>query len=166
MTLSSAVWATASGDGILNRWLFAGGDRQVRDVMVFGDSGILACTPPDRRPEWEATKKRLVWPNGATATAYSAHDPESLRGPQFDAAWADELAKWKKAEVAWDMLQFALRLGPNPQAVVTTTPRPVPLLKRLMADEATRLTRMATSARPGGHRRMPRKSTVSCGFCR
>jgi len=64
---------------------------QVREVMVFGDSGILACSPPDRRPEWEATRKRLVWPNGAVATVYSAHDPDSLRGPQFDAAWVDEL---------------------------------------------------------------------------
>lgn len=119
---------------------------QVRDVMIFGDSGILACTPPDRRPEWEATKKRLVWPNGATATAYSAHDPESLRGPQFDAAWADELAKWKKAEVAWDMLQFALRLGDNPQQVVTTTPQNVEVLKAIMKNPSTVSTHAPTAA--------------------
>ena len=79
--------------------------------MVFGPSGILACSPPDRRPEWQATRKRLVWPNGAVAQIFSASDPESLRGPQFDCAWCDELAKWTKAEEAWDMLQFALRLG-------------------------------------------------------
>ena len=66
--------------------------EQTRDVMVFGDSGILACCPPDRRPKWEAGRRRLVWPNGATATVFSANDPEALRGPQFDAAWADELA--------------------------------------------------------------------------
>ncbi len=119
---------------------------QVRDVMVFGDSGILACSPPDRRPEWEATKKRLVWPNGATATAYSAHDPESLRGPQFDAAWADELAKWKKAEVAWDMLQFALRLGDNPRQVVTTTPRNVATLKTILKNPSTVITHAPTVA--------------------
>lgn len=119
---------------------------QVRDVMVFGDSGILACSPPDRRPEWEATKKRLVWPNGATATAYSAHDPESLRGPQFDAAWADELAKWKKAEVAWDMLQFALRLGDNPRQVVTTTPRNVATLKAILKNPSTVITHAPTVA--------------------
>jgi phage terminase large subunit-like protein len=119
---------------------------QVRDVMIFGDSGILACTPPDRRPEWEATKKRLVWPNGATATAYSAHDPESLRGPQFDAAWADELAKWKKAEVAWDMLQFALRLGDNPRQVVTTTPRNVATLKAILKNPSTVITHAPTVA--------------------
>lgn len=119
---------------------------QVRDVMVFGDSGILACTPPDRRPEWEATRKRLVWPNGATATAYSAHDPESLRGPQFDAAWADELAKWKKAEVAWDMLQFALRLGEHPRQVVTTTPRNVATLKAILKNPSTVITHAPTVA--------------------
>ncbi len=72
---------------------------------------MIACSPPDRRPEWEATRKRLVWPNGAEAQVFSAHDPDSMRGPQFDAAWVDELAKWKRAEEAWDMLQFALRLG-------------------------------------------------------
>jgi phage terminase large subunit-like protein len=119
---------------------------QVRDVMVFGDSGILACTPPDRRPDWEATKKRLVWPNGATATAYSAHDPESLRGPQFDAAWVDELAKWKKAEAAWDMLQFALRLGDNPRQVVTTTPRNVATLKAILKNPSTVVTHAPTVA--------------------
>lgn len=119
---------------------------QVRDVMVFGDSGIMACTPPDRRPHWEATRKRLVWPNGATATAYSAHDPESLRGPQFDAAWADELAKWKKADVAWDMLQFALRLGDNPRQVVTTTPRNVGTLKAILKNPSTVITHAPTVA--------------------
>lgn len=68
---------------------------QVRDVMVFGDSGILSCCPPDRRPKWEATRRRLVWPNGAAATCYSASDPESLRGPQFDGAWVDGYSEWK-----------------------------------------------------------------------
>src|SRR3990167_3537874 len=92
--------------------------EQVREVMIFGDSGILACSPPDRRPAWEATRKRLIWPNGAIAQVFSAHDPASLRGPQFDAAWVDELAKWPKAEETWDMLQFALRLGENPRQVV------------------------------------------------
>jgi hypothetical protein len=64
--------------------------EQVREVMIFGDSGILACSPADRRPDWEATRKRLVWPNGAVASVHTAHDPEGLRGPQFDAAWVDE----------------------------------------------------------------------------
>ncbi len=119
---------------------------QVRDVMVLGESGILACSPPDRRPDWEPSKRRLVWPNGAVAQLFSAHDPEALRGPQFDAAWADELAKWLKAEAAWDMLQFALRLGDAPRACVTTTPRNVAVLKRLLALESTVVTRAGTEA--------------------
>jgi phage terminase large subunit-like protein len=119
---------------------------QARDVMVFGDSGILACSPPDRRPVWEAGKRQLRWKNGATAKVYSAHDYEGLRGPQFDAAWVDELAKWPKAEEAWNMLQFALRLGDHPQQVVTTTPRNVPVLKRIMASESSVMTHAPTRA--------------------
>ena len=119
---------------------------QVREVMIFGESGILACSPPDRRPVWEATRKRLVWPNGAVAQVFSAHEPESLRGPQFDAAWVDELAKWKKAEVTWDQLQFALRLGPNPQQVVTTTPRNVAVLKAILSNPSTVVTHAPTDA--------------------
>ena len=119
---------------------------QVREVMVFGDSGIMACSPPDRRPEWQASRRRLVWPNGAVASCYSAHDPESLRGPQFDAAWADELAKWPRAGEAWDMLQFALRLGENPRQVVTTTPRNVAVLKAILRNPSTVATRAATEA--------------------
>ena len=119
---------------------------QVRDVMVFGESGILACSPPDRRPKWEATRRRLVWPNGASAQLFSASEPEALRGPQFDAAWVDELAKWKKAEAAWDMLQFALRLGQHPQQVITTTPRNVGVLKRILANPSTVTTHAPTEA--------------------
>ena len=119
---------------------------QVREVMIFGDSGILACSPPDRRPVWEAGRKRLVWPNGAIATVHSAFDPEGLRGPQFDAAWVDELAKWKKAEDTWDMLQFALRLGDKPQVCVTTTPRNVGVLKELLKAPSTVVTHAPTEA--------------------
>ncbi|QPZ93209.1 DNA-packaging protein [Thioclava electrotropha] len=119
---------------------------QVRDVMVMGESGILACSPPDRRPDWEAGRRRLVWPNGATAQAFSAYEPESLRGPQFDAAWVDELAKWKKAEEVWDMLQFALRLGEHPQQVITTTPRNVGVLKRILETLSTVVSRAPTEA--------------------
>jgi len=120
--------------------------EQVREVMIFGDSGILVCSPADRRPDWEATRKRLVWPNGAVATVHSAHDPEGLRGPQFDAAWVDEMAKWKKAQETWDMLQFALRLGDHPQVCVTTTPRNVDVLKALLKSPSTVLTHAATEA--------------------
>ena len=119
---------------------------QTRDVMVFGDSGILACCPPDRKPEWQASKRKLVWPNGAEAQCFSASEPEALRGPQFDAAWVDELAKWKKAQDTWDMLQFCLRLGNDPKCVVTTTPRNVDVLKDLLARESTVQTHAPTHA--------------------
>ncbi len=153
-TRAGAEWVRAQVEGALpldegraKRVALVGETvEQVREVMVFGDSGIMACSPPDRRPEWQASRKRLVWPNGALAQVCSAHQPESLRGPQFDAAWADELAKWKKAEDAWDMLQFALRLGDNPQQVVTTTPRNVGVLKNLLAAESTVSTHAPTEA--------------------
>ena len=119
---------------------------QVRDVMVFGDSGILACSPPDRVPKWEATRRRLVWPNGAVAQCFSANDPEALRGPQFDAAWADELAKWPKGQETWDMLAFGLRLGEDPRVCVTTTPRNVEVLKDLLEVPSTVVTRAPTEA--------------------
>ncbi|QFT64058.1 Terminase-like family protein [Roseivivax sp. THAF30] len=119
---------------------------QVREVMVFGDSGIMACCPPDRRPVWQATRSCLVWPNGAEAMAFSAQSPEALRGPQFDGAWADELAKWAKAQDVWDMLQFGLRLGDLPQVCVTTTPRNQPTLKALLARPSTVVTHAATEA--------------------
>lgn len=120
--------------------------EQVREVMIFGDSGILACTPVDRRPRWEATRKRLVWPNGAVAQVFSAFDPDALRGPQFDCAWVDELAKWKKARDTWDMLQFGLRLGDAPQQVVTTTPQNVAVLKEILGANSTVSTSAPTRA--------------------
>ena len=119
---------------------------QARDVMVFGDSGLLACSPEDRRPSWSATKRQLLWPNGAVAQIFSASDPESLRGPQFDCAWSDELAKWKKGQETWDMLQFALRLGEDPRQIVTTTPRDNPLLRRLLDEDSTATTTAPTDA--------------------
>lgn len=119
---------------------------QAREVMIFGESGILACSPPDRRPEWVAGRKQLVWPNGAVAQVMSAHDPEGLRGFQFDALWADELAKWKSAQESWDMLQFALRLGDDPRACVTTTPRNVAILRDLLERNSTVQTHAPTEA--------------------
>ncbi|MCT4332418.1 terminase family protein [Paracoccus sp. YLB-12] len=138
---------TAAAPGKCHRVALVGETfDQAREVMVMGESGILACSPPDRRPVWEAGRRRLVWANGATATVYSAHEPEALRGPQFDAAWVDELAKWKKAEDSWDMLQFALRLGRHPQQVVTTTPRNVGVLKRILGNASTVTTHAPTDA--------------------
>ncbi len=153
-TRAGAEWVRAQAEGATPRDTGAAsrialiGETydQARDVMVFGDSGILACSPPDRRPKWEATRRRLVWPNGAVAQCFSAQDAEALRGPQFDAAWADELAKWKAAQEVWDMLQFALRLGEAPRCIVTTTPRGQATLKALLAQPSTRLTQAPTQA--------------------
>lgn len=118
----------------------------VRDVMIEGESGILRIHQKGERPEWKKTQRQLEWKNGAIAQIFSAEDPDSLRGPQFDVAWADELCKWRHAEATWDTLQFALRLGERPRQIVTTTPRPIPLLKRLLADERTVLSKAATYA--------------------
>lgn len=115
-----------------------------REVMIDGASGI-ARIARRLRPEVEISRRRIVWPNGAIAQIFSSEDPESLRGPQFHYAWCDELAKWKHAEETFDMLQFGLRLGARPRQLVTTTPRAVPLLKRLIGDADTVVTRLSTA---------------------
>jgi len=120
----------------------------VREVMIEGPSGIVTISRHDR-PRFEASRRRLVWENGAVAQIFSSEDPESLRGPQFEVAWCDELGKWKNAEDCFDMLQFGLRLGERPQQLITTTPRPTRLLKRLLADPAVLLTRMRTADNAG-----------------
>ncbi len=111
-----------------------------RDVMIEGPSGLLALHPREFRPKFEPSKRRLTWPNGAVATLYNATEPDQLRGPQHDAAWCDELAKWRYARETWDMLQFGLRLGENPRQVVTTTPRPIPLIRDLIARDGKSVT--------------------------
>ncbi|GJM01781.1 MAG: DNA-packaging protein [Rhodomicrobium sp.] len=116
----------------------------VRRTMIEGESGLLAIHPANERPLFEPSRRRLTWPNGSMAEMFSAEDPEGLRGPQFMAAWCDELAKWPNANETWDMLQFALRLGCAPRQVVTTTPRPTKLIKRLLKDEGTRIGRAST----------------------
>jgi len=118
----------------------------VREVMIEGVSGLLTIHRRHERPQWSPARRRLEWQNGSIAQAFSAEDPEGLRGPQFAAAWADELAKWRHPEAAWDMLQFGLRLGAHPRQVVTTTPRPLPLLRRLLADPGTVVSRATTRA--------------------
>jgi len=107
----------------------------VRKVMVEGESGILAKAPPWNRPYFEPSKLQLTWPNGAIAQLFSAEEPERLRGPQCDTFWADELAAWKKLQETWDMLQFGFRLGDDPRGVITTTPKPVPIVKQLVDDD-------------------------------
>jgi phage terminase large subunit-like protein len=107
---------------------------------------LLAVHRRDERPDWSPSRRRLQWTNGAVAQLFSAEDPEQLRGPQFSAAWCDELAKWRHAEATFDMLQFGLRLGERPRQVITTTPRPIKLLNKLIDDPATALTRAGTAA--------------------
>lgn len=119
----------------------------VRDILVEGESGILAKSPPWSRPAWKAHVRRLVWPNGAQAFTYTAEEPDRLRGKQHDGALADELASWRYAET-WDQLMFGLRLGSDPRCVVTTTPQPTPIIKSLVKRAAdpsdVRLTRGST----------------------
>lgn len=112
-----------------------------REVMVEGISGLLGVHPASERPQWLPSRRRLEWPCGAVAQVFSSEDPDALRGPQFEMAWCDELAKWRHVQETWDMLQFGLRLGTHPRQLVTTTPRPIPLLKRLIGDEGTVVTR-------------------------
>lgn len=115
-----------------------------RDVMVLGESGLLEVHPRDFRPEYHPSKRSVVWPNGATAWLYNAVEPDQLRGPQHDAAWCDELAKWRYVQATWDQLQFGLRLGEHPRQIVTTTPRPIPVIRKLMVDKDTVVTRGST----------------------
>ncbi len=118
----------------------------VRDVMIEGPSGLLGLPSLGHvPPSWQPSRRRLVFDNGAVALAFSAEEPDSLRGPQFGAAWSDEVAKWREAEAAYDMIQFGLRLGRRPRGLVTTTPRPVPLIRRLLSDPRTAVTRSRTA---------------------
>src|SRR5215831_13511444 len=114
--------------------LVAATAADARDVLVEGESGILAVAPPWCRPIYEPSKRRLTWPNGARATTFSAEELERLRGPQHDAAVCDELGAWSHPET-WDMLQFGLRLGRKPRCLVATTPRPTKLIRGLIARE-------------------------------
>lgn len=115
-----------------------------RDVMVLGESGLLACHPKDFRPEWSPTNRCVTWPNGAKAWTYNATEPDQLRGPQHDGAWTDELAKFQYAQETWDQLQFGLRLGEHPRQLVTTTPRPIPVVRKLINDPDCIVTRGRT----------------------
>lgn len=106
-----------------------------RDVMIKGDSGLLNCDPTLTEDDWSPTNRCLTWPNGSKAFTYNGTTPDQLRGPQHHFAWVDELAKFEYMQDAWDQCQFGLRLGEHPQCLVTTTPRPLPLIKRLTQQE-------------------------------
>lgn len=132
--------------------LIAPTSADARDVMIEGESGVLnVCTDNDTtyrgaimaRPIYESSKRRLVWQNGATAHLYSADEPERLRGPQHEFIWADELASWRYPET-WDLAMFGLRLGQHPRAFISTTPKPVLLLKQLLSDKNCITTRGTT----------------------
>jgi predicted phage terminase large subunit-like protein len=144
-TGAEMVQARVKAHGARRIALVAPTAADARDVMVEGASGLLAVAQPGDRPLYEPSKHRLTWPNGAVATTFSADEPERLRGPQHDFAWCDELAAWRYPE-AWDMLMFGLRLGDDPRAVVTTTPRPNKLIRGLIADPKVVVTRGRTAA--------------------
>lgn len=130
----------------------------VRDVIVEGESGILNVTPPSERPLYEPSKRRLTWPNGNTATLFTADEPDSLRGPQFTHAWGDEIAAWRQTPdaagmTAFDNLRVGTRLGANPQILVTTTPKRTPLLYKLIEEaskgDIVKITRGSTMDNAG-----------------
>jgi phage terminase large subunit-like protein len=142
-TRTAAEWireeARHTNKGQIRFALVARTAADVRDVIVEGESGIINVTPPSERPLYEPSKRRLTWPNGNTATCFTADEPDSLRGPQFTHAWGDEVAAWRQTPdaagmTAFDNLRVGTRLGSNPKIVVTTTPKRVPLLYALMAE--------------------------------
>lgn len=128
-------------------------NSDIERVMVKGESGFLSvCWKGDKTyagkkmgfPEWSPTKRTLTWDNGATVQFFSAEEPERLRGPQFEIAWCDELAAWNKDIDTWDMLQFCMRLGKHPRIVVTTTPKPTKLVRKILKDDKTHVTTGST----------------------
>jgi len=153
-TRAGAEWVRmiAERDHSARIALVASSLHEARSVMVEGESGLMAVSPLHLRPRYEPSLRRIIWPGGAQALLYSAAEPETLRGPQHSHAWCDEIAKWTdnqgQARRCWDNLMLGLRLGDAPQIVATTTPRAVPLVRRLMAkvgvDEDVVLTRGST----------------------
>jgi phage terminase large subunit-like protein len=143
-TRAGAEWIRAlAADGVGPIALVSETITEALAVMVEGPSGLMAVTPSAERPK--VSGAALHWPNGVDGMMLGAADPERFRGPQFAAAWCDEVGKWPNAEAAWDMLQFGLRLGDKPRQLVTTTPRPTKLLKRIIAEPTTVMTRMTTA---------------------
>lgn len=115
-----------------------------RDIVVEGESGILAVCPPWNKPFYEPSKRRITWPNGSIASLYTADEPDRLRGPQHHWAVCDELAAWRYVQEAWDMLMFGLRLGNNPQCAIATTPRPIAIIRQLLKDPVCLVARGST----------------------
>jgi len=115
-----------------------------RDIMIEGESGVLDICPRDERPIYRKQERKLLWPNGAISLVFTADEPERLRGKQHEKLWMDELASWRYAEESFDQAMLGLRLGRNPQAVITTTPRPTKIIKRLISDQACVVTNGST----------------------
>lgn len=138
-TMAGSQWVLQRvRDGYRNIALVGQTAADVRDTMIeLGASSIMKVARPWERPIYEPSKRRLTFPNGAVAVAYNGDEPDQLRGPQHDSAWIDELAKFRYAEECWDNLLFGLRLGNNPQVFVTTTPRPIPIIRKLLASKDT-----------------------------
>jgi phage terminase large subunit-like protein len=147
-TRMAAEWVRgqAEADGSLRIALVAATLHEARSVMIEGESGLLAIAPDEKRPIWEPSLKRLVWPNGAIAQVFAASEPEGLRGPEHHIAWADEVAKWDHGIATWDNLNMTMRLGDAPRIVATTTPRSVPLVRRLLTEKGVAITRGAMEA--------------------
>ncbi|MCF8009637.1 MAG: terminase family protein [Halanaerobiales bacterium] len=133
-------------DGVRRIALVAETPADARDIMIEGESGLLNIFPPEKQPKYIASKRKIIFHNGAEAHIYSGANPDQLRGPQHEKAWADELASWDYAQETWDNLMFGLRLGENPQTIVTTTPRPIPVIRELAKDENTHVTKGSTYA--------------------
>jgi phage terminase large subunit-like protein len=142
-TRTGAEWVRQIKDTIPRIGMIAPTAADVRDVMVEGESGIMAISPPWDKPLYEPSKRRLTWDNGAQAALYSADEPERLRGPQHGALWADEIAAWRYPET-WDMAQMGLRLGTHPRFIVTTTPKPIKIVRELLSDPSVIVTRGTT----------------------
>ncbi len=121
--------------------LVAETQKDLEEVMV---ARLLKISPPDEMPTVRYKPVRVTWPNGAQALGYNGTEPDQLRGPEFDTAWVDELAKYRYARETWDMLQFTMRSGDDPRVFVTTTPRPIPVLREIIKDETTVVTRGST----------------------
>ena len=149
-TRTGAEWVRALAESCpdLRIALVGASIAEVRAVMVEGESGLLAICPPWHKPHWEPSLGRLTWPNGTQAFVYSGSHPDALRGSQHHYAWCDEIAKWAKPDETWNQLQLGLRLGKTPQTVVTTTPRTVPVMKRLLSLAGHAVTRGATFDNP------------------
>ena len=124
--------------------LVAPTEADYRDVMIHGPAGLVTIAKPEERPKYIKQDRKVLFPNGAYAICFSAEQPERLRGPQCEAAWCDEIAAWRYVDQTWDMMSFGLRLGVHPQVFISTTPKPIPLLKRLIKDPTCAITRGTT----------------------